>query len=359
MENKDLERTEELLSKGGSKKKKKSIVIIAVVAMLVIACVGGLAGVNAHKSKVQAKSLEMAEKYMSEGEYEQAVEAYTAAIDIDAKSAPAFEGRADAYVKLNKPKQAAEDYIEVIKLDPKNKDAYKKGLEAAVSSGDEKLTDEIKGLIKDNDVGIDTDAALYGGLMQDYLDAMRAGDESKAKEIAKEMPQDDYYTESCVSEMTDEQKAAFLDKLKTFSKDDLFGYYLSDFDDDGACDLIINSRDHDSLNGRSTIFEVFSYDGGSLKSISKWYAFMYRLYAYPGHEGIVTSISESMPPQWGIYVMAKGENEYEEVLFKDMAAYVETWDQHVVEPGLELDPHNGLKKNESSMSSDVDLSVLE
>ena len=149
MENRDLERTEELLKKSKGKKNTK-VVIIAIIAALVIAGIGGFAGVKAHKSKEAAKNLDQAEKYLAEGEYEQAVEAYTAAIDIDAKSAPAYLGRAKANSKLGNKDKAYKDIDDAINLDPKNKDGYKTGVKVAIENGDKEKADEYIGAIEKN-----------------------------------------------------------------------------------------------------------------------------------------------------------------------------------------------------------------
>lgn len=360
MENRDIEKTEELLKQSG-KKKKTPLIIAVVIAALVIAGIGGFAAVKANKSKEVTKNLDQAEKYMKEGEYEQAVAAYTAAIDIDAKSVPAFEGRAGAYMKLKKPKEAAEDYIAVVKLDKDNEEAYRKGFDAAVNSGDEKLIEEIRKLIEDNGIDIDTDAdpdaEKYGGMMEEYLAALKSGKDAEAKKTAGGMPQE-IYTDRSSEKMTDEQKAAFLEKVKSYGGD-LFGYYLTDFDNDGACDLIVNSRDNESPNGRSTVLTAFRYDGGSMTQIAIWNAWIFDLYAYPGHDGIVMSISEMgfLPITWGIYVIKAGENQYDEIVFRELSAQdPDQAAKEMILPGLRLDAHRG---SDEDGAGEVDFSALE
>lgn len=162
MENRDLERTEELLKKSKGKKNSK-VVIIAIIAALVIAGIGGFAGVKAHKSKEAAKNLDQAEKYLAEGEYEQAVEAYTAAIDIDAKSAPAFKGRARANAKLGKTKEAYSDIDKAIEIDPKDEDNYKVGIDIGMTAGDLDQVDKYIDRLHENVEG--TEDVTKGSLL--------------------------------------------------------------------------------------------------------------------------------------------------------------------------------------------------
>lgn len=67
-------------------------------------------------------------RYLSEGNYEEAILAFSAAIDIDAKRAPAYVGRGDAYVKSGKTEgnltAAKLDYEKAIELDEIRLEAY-------------------------------------------------------------------------------------------------------------------------------------------------------------------------------------------------------------------------------------------
>lgn len=141
MENRDLERTEELLQQS-RKKKKTPIIIAAVIAALVIAGIGGFAAVKANKNKEVTKNLDQAEKYLAEGEYDQAVAAYTAAIDIDEKSAPAYKGRARANAKLGNKDAAYSDIDRAIEIDPKDEDGYRTAIDIAIGAGDADRADK-------------------------------------------------------------------------------------------------------------------------------------------------------------------------------------------------------------------------
>lgn len=67
-------------------------------------------------------------RYLSEGNYEEAIIAFTAAIEIDPKQALAYVGRGDAYMASGETEEnltaAQADYEKAIELDERNVDAY-------------------------------------------------------------------------------------------------------------------------------------------------------------------------------------------------------------------------------------------
>lgn len=82
-------------------------------------------------------------RYLAEGNYSEAIVAFTLAIEIDPKQAPAYVGRGDAYAGFVGTKQgesqardnlekAADDYGEAIELNPENADYYIKRGDAYV-----------------------------------------------------------------------------------------------------------------------------------------------------------------------------------------------------------------------------------
>lgn len=83
-------------------------------------------------------------RYLSEGKYEEAIIAFTTAIEIDAKQAPAYVGRGSAnmaFLAANGGeeellRQAADDFIEAIAIDPSIVDAYTMLSEAYLQLGD-------------------------------------------------------------------------------------------------------------------------------------------------------------------------------------------------------------------------------
>lgn len=81
------------------------LVILALVASLFTAC--------RFTSKWQ-REYELGVKYLSEGNYEEAVMAFQAAIDIDPKNAGAYVGLADTYIAMGQPDKAAEAIADAV-----------------------------------------------------------------------------------------------------------------------------------------------------------------------------------------------------------------------------------------------------
>lgn len=79
-------------------------------------------------------------RYLEEGNYEEAIIAFTAAIEIDPKKAPAYVGRGDAYIGSGETEEnlavALEDYETAIELDGTTAEVYKKAAELYVLLGD-------------------------------------------------------------------------------------------------------------------------------------------------------------------------------------------------------------------------------
>ncbi len=87
--------------------KKKSYVpfiiiaaVIFVIIFLVIAIIQSISIISGSDEKKLQEQLDLGERYLQELAYEQAIVAYTAAIEIDPKSVDAYLGLADAYLGL-------------------------------------------------------------------------------------------------------------------------------------------------------------------------------------------------------------------------------------------------------------------
>lgn len=132
---------------------KKIISIIAVtMMMLVTACSNSAAGEPSIKK--EDYTLEMAQKYMDDGNYEEAIEIYTALIEIEPNNTDLYMGRAEAYTNVKKYKEASDDYSQVVSLDSKNSEALmKKGVleyVAGDAENGEKDLKEFSSLTKDS-----------------------------------------------------------------------------------------------------------------------------------------------------------------------------------------------------------------
>ena len=90
--------------------RKGSVIAIAAVAVLLIA-VGVLSFVMSDSpAKKYEEQLKLAQRYLDELDYDKAIAAYRAAIEIDPKGEDAYLGLAEAYVE-NGDLQAAVDIL--------------------------------------------------------------------------------------------------------------------------------------------------------------------------------------------------------------------------------------------------------
>ncbi len=106
------------------------------------------------KAPTWQEEYDLGVRYLSEGNYEEAILAFTAAIEIDPKQAPAYVGRGDAYVGIARLheeeteggalpalaeenyRKALEDYLLAVDLDGTLVEAYRKAAEIYVALGD-------------------------------------------------------------------------------------------------------------------------------------------------------------------------------------------------------------------------------
>ncbi len=104
-------------------KKKKLPVAAVVVALLLLLAIGG--GITYYVTVTEAEArvremLELAEEYLRESDYKQAVEAFEDVVDADPKNGNAYLGIAEAYIGMEDYEEAMEilgDGIEALKED--------------------------------------------------------------------------------------------------------------------------------------------------------------------------------------------------------------------------------------------------
>lgn len=131
-------------------KRIKSILFVLVMATSLIAC-------GQKTSTEQEQQYDLGVRYLSEGNYEEAIIAFTAAIDIDPKNVDAYLGRASAYISSGETEEnlasALADYQSVLELDDARADAYLGMADAYIRQGNycEALDILQQGMLKAND----------------------------------------------------------------------------------------------------------------------------------------------------------------------------------------------------------------
>lgn len=110
----------------------KKIVMLCVVCSLLLslcACGQGAGGQSGSAEQLTwQEQYDLGIRYLEDGNYEEAIIAFTAAIKIDPKRAPAYVGRGDAYVLSGETEEnltaAQADYEKAIELDEMLAEAY-------------------------------------------------------------------------------------------------------------------------------------------------------------------------------------------------------------------------------------------
>lgn len=122
------------------KKKKKVGLIIAIAVLLAVAVAGALFAGHLYQRNQEFKSLlETGFRYLEDGDYREAVLAFSAAIDINPKSMDAYLGRGDAHMGLEEYDDAVYDYTEALSLKKDDPEVYLGLANAYMELGD---TDE-------------------------------------------------------------------------------------------------------------------------------------------------------------------------------------------------------------------------
>lgn len=116
--------------------KMKKVVSFALAALMLLnlcACT------QENSNSLWQEQYEIAMRYLSDGNYEEAIIAFTSAIEIDPKQASAYIGRADTYVEKGSIEDlllAIEDYDTAIALEPTQWESYQKKNAVLTTMGD-------------------------------------------------------------------------------------------------------------------------------------------------------------------------------------------------------------------------------
>jgi len=129
--------------------RKYDITLLMILFLMVCAC--------GQSAPTWQEQYDLGVRYLSEGNYEEAIIVFTAAIEINPKQAPAYVGRGDAYVGSGEAEEklslAQADYEKAIELDSTPPEAYLGLAEVYIQRGDYETALEIlrKGLEKSGD----------------------------------------------------------------------------------------------------------------------------------------------------------------------------------------------------------------
>ncbi len=108
--------------------KNKVMGVIATVLLLCVSACGNSSAPKADEPSVKEEesvqyTLELAQKYLADGNYEEAIEVFTALIEVEPNNVDLYLGRAEAYTYVKKYQEASNDYTQVVSLDNTNEQA--------------------------------------------------------------------------------------------------------------------------------------------------------------------------------------------------------------------------------------------
>ena len=116
-------------------------IFVLTLSLVLVLCACGQSG------PTWQEQYDLGVRYLSEGNYEEAIIAFTAAIEIDSKRAPAYVGRGDAYAGSGELEEtltlAQADYETAIELDGTIPEAYLGLAEVYIRRGDYEMAEKI------------------------------------------------------------------------------------------------------------------------------------------------------------------------------------------------------------------------
>ncbi len=157
-------------------KKLYNLWLIACLVCLLSSCAAGQLDSTEGPSRgpTWQEQCDLGIRYLSEGNYEEAILAFTAAIEIDPKQAPAYVGRGDAYALFGETEEnlaaALADYEKALELDETNAEAYLGLADVYIRQGDYEKAREIlaKGVDK---TGSEALQEMLDGIFVEEVDA--------------------------------------------------------------------------------------------------------------------------------------------------------------------------------------------
>lgn len=216
-----------------------------------LALLGLLSACSAHSVDAEEQSAptwqsryDLGVRYLSDGRYEEAILAFTAAIEIDPKNAQAYEQRGDAYWELAQSAQgseqtdayrsAAEDYESAMQWGSETDELYRRAADAYYGAQDYEKAESYyeKLLEKDEDVlarliecsrALGTGKELAKRLQARYLET---GEERYLQALCELWPQE-----------------ALRGYAALLGTDGTMGFALVDLDEDGTPELICGEID--------------------------------------------------------------------------------------------------------------------
>lgn len=254
----------------------KRILSMALALSLVLSlCACG------QKASAWQEQYDLGVRYLSEGNYEEAIIAFTAVIEIDPKNADAYLGRANAYIGSGETEEnltaALEDYQSVLELDDTRTDAYLGIADVYIRQGEYEKAENIleQGFEKTGDQSIsDKLAEIQAGTFTDSSGKTRRESRYDAAGTLAWYHTYTYDTQGRESSVTSfdasGSQTGHVDIQRDSNGNRLTGYYWYDASGEvGKITYELNNagkatrETHYALDGEMMYYDICEYDGNA------------------------------------------------------------------------------------------------
>lgn len=146
-----------------------------------------------------------------------------------------------------------------------------------------------------------------GKNMQKVLKYYKANQIGKVKKYNKKLSKT--AKENCVKKMSSKIKKAYLNEVKkypetySYSKEYLWGYFLTDIDNDKKADLIIETGTCEA----DARYQIYQYKKGKAVKVGEIGGGHSTLHAYPNHKGIIVSWGHMGYESISVVTLKKGK----------------------------------------------------
>ena len=188
---------EEVVTTDGSKSKKKKLVSLGVAVVLILVVLVGVFAVGGNNGRKLQEQLDLGNKYLDEMDYERALVAFHAVLEIDPKNADAYEGLISIYAAQQDAQGIVDTYLQAAE--------YLE--EAELDRIQRKAANQLETLIKEA-----MDAGEYDRA-ETYADLLAQVDAARAVNVMEQIAQVKAEAERLVQE--EEQRQADLEWLNT------------------------------------------------------------------------------------------------------------------------------------------------
>lgn|GEM_PF-1384754 len=218
-------------------RRKRSLIIISLLAGIALLIYGFVMTFSSMSSPSARGMLSVGERYLTEERYDEAVELFSKAIQVEPNSAKAYVDRGTAYEVLGDTDLAAADYQKAIEIDPEQSDIVQPRLDAIMEAKKKTAMEDMW--------------KSYAGIARKYLDVYN----NKLKETKRDNSgyntndnlNGEYYL-SC----------PFSTTLAQFWNYPTFTIY--DVNSDGVPELFISLAEKENAN--ANIYDVYTYSDG-------------------------------------------------------------------------------------------------